>query len=303
VRRRHSPSPALLTPPRSFHKHRCAAGWLTGLGARTSDFFVAACSRAGALPTAVSAFRRGPALGLASSTPIAVHLLSAAGRQPDGAALALASYRALRGAGLQVTPPVVRSLLKALQAPSAGGHPRRALAAARAFVKAGPAPSRRAWNSLAAAAVAAADPALLPDILRDMAAAGVPINQVAHVSVCAAALLTANEAAAAAALGAALAAAAPLAAASELGLTVQQVVAELLTNWATALPRAERGLRTPGGTAGLAERFQRVVATAPGVAVDVGRLLEGVCLGDGPATGLPYVAGPPDVTEEGKEGQ
>ena len=66
---------------RSFHKQRCAAGWLTGLGAKSSQLFATACRRAGAADTVVAAFSRAPALGLSITPDTARRILAASSQQ------------------------------------------------------------------------------------------------------------------------------------------------------------------------------------------------------------------------------
>jgi len=62
--------------PRSFHRLRCEAGWLTGVGAVTSSEFAKACARSGAAEVALTAFGRAPLAGLVVSPDVCCRLLA-----------------------------------------------------------------------------------------------------------------------------------------------------------------------------------------------------------------------------------
>jgi hypothetical protein len=93
------PRPAAASAVRSFHKQRCAAGWLTGLGSKTSSLFAAACTRAQAPDVGVAAFARAAALGLALSPDTNRRLIAAAAQQARAVGVACtlpSSVRATR---------------------------------------------------------------------------------------------------------------------------------------------------------------------------------------------------------------
>jgi hypothetical protein len=75
------PSRSRPSFPRSFHKQRCAAGWLTGLGSKTSGLFAEACTRAAAHDAALAAFARAASLGLVLTPDTSRRLLASAAPQ------------------------------------------------------------------------------------------------------------------------------------------------------------------------------------------------------------------------------
>lgn len=270
-------------PPRSFHRLRCAAGWLVGLGSRTSGYFAAACIRAGAPGVGLSLFGKGPRSGLVPTAASHRRLLAAA--SAGGAEATRSAYRALRGGGsLRVTPEVARLVLRGLQAgsPAAPGGPSgpaAALAAASSFASQGVAPRRRAWNALACSAAGAGDAALLSSVLSAMAAAGVAPNAVTE-AVRAQGVLLAGlpgwEGAAEAALRSAEALAPQLCLPAGAGAAA---VAGTLRRAVQMLPK---GAPVPGGAAGLRARTLAALASANSkLPYDAEAAFQGVELTDG----------------------
>jgi hypothetical protein len=154
---------------RSFHKQRCAAGWLTGLGSKTSVLFAQACTRNGAAEVALEAFTQATKLGLQHRNAAHRSILAALSQQ--GAEATLKAYRMLRETGrLRQHSEIARQVLRGLQAGGPGSSPSRALAAALAFAAEGIQPGRRAWNSLLCCAATAGDVATVRKAVDAMAA-------------------------------------------------------------------------------------------------------------------------------------
>ncbi len=84
-RHAHACSHAPRAARASFHKQRCAAGWLTGLGGRTSSLYAQACSRTGTAELGVTAFARANTMGLSLTPDISRRVLAAAAQQARAA--------------------------------------------------------------------------------------------------------------------------------------------------------------------------------------------------------------------------
>jgi hypothetical protein len=264
---------------RSFHKQRCAAGWLTGLGSRASSLFVQACTRHGRDDVASEALGDAARLGLVH-TSSAHRVILASATQRGGADATLEAYRRLRATGfLHATPEVARLVMRGLQTPP-GGSPARALKAARAFLADGVRPGRRAWNSLLCAAAGAADVDTVQQaaaIMRsedqqeaEAVSAGVPDGVAAaerreslvtcflHLCLAETLLLQGRTEEAAAELRTALDLAPPY---MSKGETSSRALSAVMAAWAAALPP---GTAVPGGAEGLAARCREAVVTCGG---------------------------------------